>query len=175
MPNKGLFILVEGDDDERLMRHIYKTNLKDRYLWINFYQYSQRKPKKIRAFIRSIRSLNADYMFFSDIDFEPCITSKKEKLGKKYQGLNAHSTQIVVIEIESWYLAGIDNTTSEKLNLNKLPEHTNDLTKEKFDDLIPKRFDSRIDFMKEILKYFSFERAKVANESFKYFANRYGK
>ena len=175
MPNKGLFILVEGSDDERLIRHIYQTSLRDRYQWIKFYQYSQRKPKQIRAFIRSIRSLNADYLFFSDIDLEPCITSKKEKLAKKYQGLNPQRTQIVVIEIESWYMAGIDYSSSEKLNLSKLPDQTNKLTKEKFDDLIPKRFDSRIDFMKEILKYFSFDRAKDANASFNYFSNRYGK
>ena len=48
---------------------------------------------------------------------------------------------------------------------------TDNITKEKFDKLIPKRFASRIDFMSEMLKLFSIEEAKRKNKSFKYFRN----
>ena len=46
---------------------------------------------------------------------------------------------------------------------------TDELTKEDFNRLIPRRFDSRIDFMFEILKSFSIETAARRNNSFDFF------
>lgn len=173
MQDKGLFVFVEGADDERFIKYIFRTKLRERFSWIKFYQYSQRKPEKICAFIRSIHAMNANYLFFADIDMESCVTSKKEKLVNRYQGLDPLQTEVVIVEIESWYIAGIAQDTSVKLSLKQLPEHTNNFTKENFNQLVPKKFDSRIDFMREILKYFSFKQAKLANTSFMHFANRY--
>ncbi|OGW18585.1 MAG: hypothetical protein A3G93_11920 [Nitrospinae bacterium RIFCSPLOWO2_12_FULL_45_22] len=42
-----------------------------------------------------------------------------------------------------------------------------------FNRLIPNKFDSRIDFMLEILKYFSMGIAKQKNKSFSYFLERH--
>ena len=50
---------------------------------------------------------------------------------------------------------------------------TDNLTKEDFNGLIPGKYDSRIDFMFEILKYFSIDSAGKKNHSFRYFAERY--
>ena len=61
---------------------------------------------------------------------------------------------------------------AEKLKIKKLASADN-ITKEKFDALIPKKFTSRIDFMLEILKNFSIEIAKQKNNSFKYFIEKY--
>ena len=47
------------------------------------------------------------------------------------------------------------------------------MTKEDFNARIPKKFDSRIDFMFEILKSFSIETAARKNQSFHFFVNRY--
>jgi len=52
-------------------------------------------------------------------------------------------------------------------------KNTDTLTKEGFNSLIPQRFDSRIDFMVEILKRFCTGMAKRKNGSFRYFAERY--
>ena len=75
---------------------------------------------------------------------------------------------IVVKEIEGWYLAGLDDESCEELGLRPF-RSTDDITKEHFNNLIPNKFDSRIDFMIEILKRFSFETAKQKNKSFSYF------
>ncbi|MDI6767583.1 MAG: hypothetical protein QME52_12240, partial [Bacteroidota bacterium] len=50
---------------------------------------------------------------------------------------------------------------------------TDDTTKEQFNRLIPEKYDSRIDFMSEILNNFSFKTAKRKNRSFKYFIEKY--
>jgi hypothetical protein len=50
---------------------------------------------------------------------------------------------------------------------------TEDISKKQFNNLIPKGFDSRIDFMLEILKYFSIKIAKQKNKSFRYFLQKH--
>ena len=79
---------------------------------------------------------------------------------------------VVIKEIESWYLAGLDNEVCRQLKINNFAD-TDNVTKEKFNALIPKKFTSRIDFMLEILKNFSIEIAKQKNNSFRYFVEKY--
>ena len=80
---------------------------------------------------------------------------------------------VVVRGIESWYFAGLDNIRSKKLKIRRNFENTNNLTKEQFKTLIPKSFDSEIDFMIEILNLFSIEIAKNKNDSFKHFLEKF--
>ena len=49
---------------------------------------------------------------------------------------------------------------------------TDEITKEKFNDMTPARFDSRIDYMREILKRFSVETGVAKNASFGYFMRK---
>jgi hypothetical protein len=79
---------------------------------------------------------------------------------------------VVIKEIESWYLAGLDDRSSKRLGTRYL-NTTDNVTKEQFNDLIPKKFDSRIDFMQEILKCFHTETGKQKNTSFRYFLEKY--
>jgi hypothetical protein len=79
----------------------------------------------------------------------------------------------VIKEIESWYLAGLTAKDLEKLNIDYKKKKTDNLTKEQFNRLIPKKFISRIDFMQEVLKHFHLETAKQNNQSFKYFLEKY--
>lgn len=73
---------------------------------------------------------------------------------------------IVTREIESWYLAGLDDQSCKALGLSKF-SHTNDITKDQFERMIPEK-SIRIDFMIEILKKFSRETANRKNKSFRY-------
>ena len=93
---------------------------------------------------------------------------KKEGLQKKYRISNAEDIFIVKKTIESWYLAGLTIRIQKKhkLTINK---PTESIGKEKFNQIIPKRFNSRIDFFQEILKDYSIEEAMKNNESIKYF------
>jgi len=79
---------------------------------------------------------------------------------------------VVIREIESWYMAGLDTKPSKNLGIKKIPKTTEDITKEQFYSLIPQKF-SRIDFMREVLKNFSIQTAKQKNKSLKYCIERY--
>ncbi len=79
--------------------------------------------------------------------------------------------QVIVQEIEGWYVAGLDNQSVNKLKLPAF-EPSDSITKEQFDAIIPKKFQRR-DFLIELLKNFSFDFATEQNKSFKYFAEKY--
>ena len=69
-------------------------------------------------------------------------------------------------------MQGLPGPLHRNWALRTLPS-TDELTKEDFNARIPSRFDSRIDFMFEILKSFSLETAARKNQSFHFFVNRY--
>jgi len=123
-------------------------------------------------FIKSIKAMGADYIYLTDINYSPCITAKKGDVKRKYKNIDIDKIAIVVREIESWYLAGLDNMVCKKLKINTF-NNTNDVSKEKFNTLIPKEFISRIDFMLEILKNFSIAIAEHKNTSFQYFLKKF--
>ena len=80
---------------------------------------------------------------------------------------------IVVEELESWCLAGIDTSIEEYVDF-VIPESTDDITKEDFDEIL-----SNTSFNKnKLLNYLSFNfsigLAIERNKSFKYFLERYG-
>ena len=104
--------------------------------------------------------MGADYIIVADINDAPCVTERKEKIKRRF-GADIIDEKIVLTirEIESWYLAGLTNSKCEKLKLRNIP-NTDNMTKENFNSLIPKKFSSRIDFMVEILKCFSIPTAK---------------
>lgn len=167
-----MFIFVEGTDDDRFVEKVVQQMLGNKFTWIKTYQYAQKKRSKVRNFIKSIisiTSMDADYIFLTDINSFPCITAKKEKTRREYAGVNDTKIIVVVKEIESWYLAGLDNATIEKLKLAPY-DTTDEITKEEFDSRKPRKFTSRIDFMQELLKDYSIEVAKSRNASFSYFA-----
>jgi predicted solute-binding protein len=75
---------------------------------------------------------------------------------------------IVVAEIESWYIAGLKKEKAIEWKIEEI-EKTELVTKEVFNQLYFKRFNSRLDFMQEILKEYDYELAKERNASFNYF------
>lgn len=172
MPYKLLFILLEGDDDERFFEKIVKPLLQKRYSTTKFWKYSQQKQEKIVNFVKSINAMKADYICVRDFNDAPCITAKKEKITDKFNRITKDKIIVVVKEIESWYLAGLDENTSKKLGIRKKIETSDNITKEEFNQLIPKNM-PRIEFMREILKNYDVEIAKERNRSFGYFLNKW--
>ncbi len=168
MAYRKLFVLVEGDDDKRFFGNVIEPLIKKDYDSIIKWGYSHQKKKSVVNFLKGIKCMKADYIYVSDINNSPCTTSKKQNIKGIYKKVIDTNKIIVVIkEIESWYLAGLCNKDSTKL-LKKRFKTTDDITKEQFNRFIPKKFDSRIDFMLETLKCFSLETAKKKNRSFKY-------
>lgn len=172
MKYTGLFFLVEGDDDERLFRKVIEPIFRRKFDFVKIVKYAKTREEKVRGFLKSIKGMGASYFYVADINLAPCVTARKQGIQQKFANIDEHRIVVVVKEIESWYIAGLDNTSSKKLGL---PEHasTDGITKEKFDNLMPKKFDSRINFTVEILESFSVEAARQKNTSFRYFLGKH--
>ena len=167
-----LYIFVEGPDDARFVKQVLMPVLSKQYNHIQVQEYAEEKPEKIDGFIKSIDSLGGSYILLCDMDRNPCVTHKIQKTLEKYKRLDGRKGVFVVIkEIESWYLAGLDDNASDELKIKKL-SNTNDITKEQFNSMKPGGFRSRIDFMMEVLKRFSIDQARNKNESFDYFMSK---
>jgi len=165
-----IYVFLEGDKDERFFNVIIKPILRQRYDAIVPWRYAHRSKEDVIRALRSVRDGKADYLFLKDIDTRPCVTARKEDLVKTYRKRIDLSWAVVVIrEIESWYLAGLDDEDRQKLGISpNRHRHTDDVTKELFESLMPKKYDSITDFMDEILKRFCIDTAKGRNRSFCY-------
>lgn len=167
-----VYIYIEGDHDEIFVNFILYE-----YVWKNFgidlhpIPYAQKTPKLVNKSIKS--KYRYEYLFLSDLDSEthPCITSMKKERFKKYDALDCSKIIIVKEEIESWYLAGVDNDIG-KFKDWEIPIRTDGIKKEDFDDIYISSFDSKKDCLKEIAKYYDFDLAIERNASFKYFLNK---
>jgi len=173
MSTNGLFLFVEGADDERLIYHLCSAHLQESYAWIKTYQYAQKKSDKVCDFLRAISSMGSDYIFFADADLDPSVSSRKQKVMKVFSNIDEDKLQIVVQEIESWYLAGLDDEACEEIGISKKIRDTEKISKEQFRQFIPSRFDSYIDFMIEIVKVFDVDTAAKTNRSFAYFLDEH--
>jgi hypothetical protein len=133
--------------------------------------YQQKSNKKIN---KDIKAHSQDYLFLSDLDSQtnPCISSKKEKRKKEYDNLDCSKIIIVKEEIESWFLAGIDDSLNQFENWI-VPDNTEEITKEDFDSMLKQHsINSKIDFLKEVSKHYNFDLAVKRNDSFEYFLNK---
>lgn len=172
MAYRRLFIWVEGEDDERFFKSIVEPKLKKNFDFVETRRYATLKKEKINNFLKSIKAMGADYIFVTDINKSPCITAKKQKIQNKLRNIDSTKIIVVIKEIEGWYLAGLSHAACTRFKIRNFA-NTDEITKEQFDTLIPKDFDSRIDFMIEVLKNFSIEIATKKNRSFNYFVQKY--
>ena len=169
---KRLFIMVEGEDDVRFFGRLIKPLLAPRYDSVEIIPYACIKREKVNKFLKSVALMKNDYIFVADIDYEHSVRDKKQILFYRFSEVDGSKIVIVIREIESWYYAGISGALAHELGISET-EHTDEMTKEDFNARIPRKFDSRIDFMFEILKSFSLETAAKKNQSFHYFVDRY--
>ena len=167
-----LFILVEGDDDERFFDRLIKPLYEQICDHFQIWKYSQQKLKKVNGFLNSINAMQADYIFVADMDDSPCVTDRKERITSHFMNLSEDRILVVCREIESWYLAGLNDDARREIKIRTI-DNTDHISKEQFDRMMPERFDSRIDFMQEIMKLFDRETALSKNTSFEYFMQKY--
>jgi hypothetical protein len=174
MAFKGLYILVEYNDDLRFFRGIIKPLLEGRkYDWVELWRYARKKKQKVSDHLKSISRMGADYIYVTDINDAPSERAKKLSVQSKFKRIDLSRIAVVQAEIESWYLAGLDDTSCKQLGIPVFAS-TDAVTKEEFNRLIPRKFrKSRIDFMAELLKYFDVETAKRKNSSFRDFVATY--
>lgn len=167
-----LFLYIEGNHDEifaNLILADFLRQSKSIELWP--IKYAEKPPKLINKDIKSKSDYN--YLFLSDLDNEEhaCITARKEDRIKNYKYLDWSSIIIVREEIESWYLAGIDTSLDQFSSLD-VPDNTEGIVKETFDEMIKDISEYKKDALIEIAKNYNFDLAVKRNKSFKYFLDK---
>jgi len=170
-----VYVLVEGDDDERFVKRIVEPLLLKRYPKVDTYQYAARPKKIVERFVNTARTkLNAELLCLSDMDNFPCITKRKRNVVEKKIG-GVYATRVIVVrkKIEGWYLAGITTGNDRKIGI-QCPDQTNQVNKTDFDNIVRKtKFTSRISCMIVLLDIFDIQTAVRRNTSFKYFYEKY--
>ncbi len=173
MPYRRFFLFVEGDDDARFFARIFIPRLRPVYQDVSTVQYAKLKRTKIDAFLASVGSMGADYLFVGDLDRLPCAAAKKDHLRRAHARLDPARILVVKMEIESWYCAGLgeEHPRFGALDLARCPE-TSVITKERFGAAMAQRT-TRLEAMIELLEAFDLATAVRRNESFRYFARKH--
>jgi hypothetical protein len=162
-----LLLLVEGDDDERFFKRVIIPILDNTRYEIRIWKYKQEKKEKIDGFLLTASKIGI-YLLFHDIDAEPCLVSKRNKVIKNFSNADLKKVVIVISEIESWYLSGVNLEICKKMGICKFLPETNSCSKEQFIQLIPRNM-SKVEFMSNMLDSFDIELGKKRNKSLKYF------
>ncbi|MEN6341821.1 MAG: hypothetical protein ABFC89_04600 [Methanospirillum sp.] len=169
----GLNILVEGSDDVRFFERVLVPRLKERYGSVRLVPYACLRRTAVDRLLRSFARLGEPYVIVADIDTEPSVRAKKRAVLARFAEAEPGAIAVVVMEIESWYLAGADDGFLARAGLVPLPT-TDDLTKEAFNALIPRGYVSRIGFMLDLLDGYSVDRGAERNRSLSFFLRRFG-
>lgn len=163
-----LYLFLEGNDDERFFEQILLCKFKEIYSDVIIWKYTKKTDSQRKRFIDTINKVrNWDYICFRDINSAKCITQKKEKTVNKFDRINIEKIMIVIMEIESWYLAGIDNEFLRHIRANLIDCSYDHITKEYFNSLIPKNM-LRINFVQKILQNYNINLAIRNSKSFAY-------
>lgn len=165
---KRLVVWVEGDRDKRFFETVVKPILAPAFGQVLVREYKQTRPTLIKKLLSSMSHEGFDHIFVTDMNSAPCATIRKQKVKERYPSLRDREIIVVSKEIESWYLAGLTSEGETTLRV-KCPALTNNLAKEDLDRLRPSRFDSDLDFLLELLKFFDGTVACKRNRSFDYF------
>ncbi len=167
-PTRLLYILVEGDDDERFVARILKPQLIENFPVVKIWKYASQTKQARKKFLRTVVKQGYSYIFMADLDLFACVTDKKNALRQENVEIDSAAIMVVVREIESWYAAGIRASEKQERNLRE----TNRLAKEQFLDMIPKGI-TKLDFFENILADYDAVLAQQRNKSFNYFCNKY--
>jgi hypothetical protein len=168
MPQKKLYIFVEGIDDFLFINDVFKSIALKKYDDIEIIQYAQMKRVKVNKYIETIKKMGFDYFVLADIDQEASIKNKRIIIKNRFSEVDYLNIIVVIAEIESWYLAGISKEQSIKWGIHNF-ERTDIIVKEEFNKVYWCKFHNRIDFMQEIRNHYDISVGVTKNESLKYF------
>jgi hypothetical protein len=172
MAVRRLFIFVEGSDDVRFFETIVKPRFEHIFDSVELITFACTKSVKVDRFIRGINAMHHSYIIVTDIDMETSVHAKKNIILSRFNEADYLNIMVIIQEIESWYLAGIDDAGAKALGIHA-PARTDFVTKEHFIRLIPRFYPSKIAFMIQILKHFSLSIAVEKNKSFRFFIEHY--
>ena len=163
-----LNVLIEGPDDVRFFERVLVERLKNRYDAVRLVPYACLRRTAVDRLLRGFARLGEAYVIVADIDNEPSVRAKKRVILNRYEEAAPAAIAVVIMEIESWYLAGADDGFLGEFGIASFSS-TEELTKEGFTSLIPRRYVSRVGFMLDLLDGYSLERGAERNRSLAFF------
>lgn len=167
-----LNVLVEGSDDVRFFERVLVPLLKERYGAVRLVPYACLRRTAVDNLLRGFARLGEAYVIVADIDTAPSVRAKKREVLARFAEAEPGAIAVVVMEIESWYLAGADDGFLAGSGVLPLSS-TDEVTKEAFNALVPRRYVSRVGFMLDLLDGYSVERGTERNRSLGFFLSRF--
>lgn len=162
-----MWLLVEGADDSRFCTEVLTPIFRSHYDHVEIWEYSQQTSAKFSGLLRTINSMNDDYLLIRDMDDRPCVTATKEEIASRISGISWDRVVVVPKEIEAWYLAGLNEVARSELGIGRVSE-VDVVTKEQFDRLVGGRRQHQ-PAMDQILRHYDVEVARQRSRSFRYF------
>ena len=163
-----IYLFVEGYDDKRFFERVFSQHLNAKYECFQVWEYACKKKDRVASFVRTIRSLGQDVILCADGDGRS--RDKVFDYHVAYSGLAPHEICVVVYEIESWYLAGLNAKDYPGRVMAPVPGSTNGITKERFANYFD---DSALDAKLKILEVYDLGLAISRNSSLAYFYNSF--
>lgn len=169
---KRLAILIEGNRDEDFIKWIVKPIMigASKYSDISTYKFA-RMPKHINeSYVETVLDMKGDILCLTDITGFQRKKDKKKQVQQDHIGNIGNDKVVIVIrEIESWYLAGVNSSCCRRLRIDHY-HMTDSIDKEKFHEIIAKsKFKPRVACCLEILRNYDITLAKQRNRSFNCF------
>lgn len=176
---KKLLFFVEGVTDKIYFENVIEPRLYAEHPnvdEISYFQYSEKPNHYVESRVRAIRrSSEAIFIFVSDLQPRENSESKKKNLMDQYSELEKSKIQIVIQEIESWYLAGLAKRQCENLNVPYCDD-TEELSKKEILEKIPEnryRNDRIKDgFLFKLCEKYLLDNGRSRNESLSVFCDR---
>ena len=176
MEGSIIFVFVEGPDDKTFFEKIVEPRIAGDIDKVEYFEYSEEHPEYIEDRIRGLESDkmpdHVDYIFLTDRDDCEDKESSIEEITENYPEISQEKVKVVVIEIESWYFAGLDQDNCKKLNIPYFKD-TSNKNKEEFKSRLPEKLytssNFKTSFLNNITTKFNVKEAKKTNDSFKEF------
>jgi hypothetical protein len=140
-----LNVLVEGPRDERFARCVLSRVFRPRYQ-LAVSEYAGALKSVIDGLIRGFREQGEEYILLADLDNEPCIVRKVDQIVQRFPSAEPRRIQVVVREIEGWYLAGLSKSACAELHLlhHRIKQGTDRLVKEDVQGLLESSCDMNV-------------------------------
>ena len=162
---KNILIFVEGPDDKRFFEKILRNRIERKYEGFTYHiiKYQEKSDDVINNYINSYNEMNSEIFLFRDFDSGPCISERKSEIQNHFN-LPDEKIFIVKHEIESWYLAGLNQQYLQRIGVTEAFNNTEDISKRRFNEIISGRTHLKL----EMLDNFKFRIAMSKNSTFRY-------
>lgn len=169
---RGLFLLVEGDDDEAFVEQVLRPRLEAAGFTVIIKQHRQEAWKKIHRFVNAAKRVPESRLFFlRDMDMIPCFTKLRDLVCEKVSAIERERVIGVVPEIEGWYVAGVPDSEQARFGLSA-GVSADAVHKSEFERVRPAAFLTLAEYRHEMLKVYDPDVACARSSSYCYFYRR---